>query len=118
MKRNLTKTIAFLTMITMGTTGPLANETRQLDSATGDWSCLIGQNAAGTLFVRDRSYVLTRPGVTMAGEYEQAAHRVMVINGPLLGLGVDAGTLVSASDTRQLQFPMRDGVLLVCREVL
>lgn len=85
-------------------------------SATGDWNCHLGDNPIGTLSVRATSYVLSRPGEAMAGEYKQANQQVSVTNGPLRGLGVDNGTLV-ANEPRTLEFPTANGAMLQCSEV-
>jgi hypothetical protein len=119
MKLHLTRTIAAFAIVALSaTTGVLGEDDRQPDSAAGDWNCRLGGSVVGTLFVRSHSYVLSRSGSTMAGEYQQIAHRVMVTNGPLLGLGIDAGRLVSDADARVLEFLTPNGALLACREVL
>jgi len=87
-------------------------------SAAGDWNCRIGSHAVGTLFVRSRSYVLTRSGSAMAGEYEQEADRVTVTSGPLRGLGVEGGMLIQDESVRTLAFPTINGTTLACHEVL
>lgn len=103
-------------------TGGLADEAsataQSRDSAAGVWNCRIGDDAVGTLSVRASSYVLDRFGAAMAGEYEQAQAHMIVTNGPLLGMGVDRGTLLSDAEARVLQFQTANGALLSCREVL
>jgi hypothetical protein len=89
-----------------------------IDSATGDWSCQLGESAIGTLSVRSASYVFGRPGAAMGGEYSQAGNELTVISGPLRGLGIAGGALVADVAARTLRFPTDSGAILSCREVL
>lgn len=90
----------------------------KLDSAVGDWSCALGGQAAGTLSVRPQSYVLSRSGTAMAGEYQQDGEHMLVSSGPLRGIGVESGTLAAGAGGRILAFPTAGGTVLSCSEVL
>ncbi len=122
MKHHTMPAFAVAAIVAMlGATSALADRdlTRQVrGSATGDWSCQLGESAIGTLSVRASSYVLSRPGSTMAGEYQQADERIIVSNGPLRGLGVEGGTLADEMAARTLEFPTAGGAVLACREIL